>query len=504
MSERKRPLFEAMRTYDHLHTSRFHVPGHKGKAEAYEEAASYYGPILALDVTELPGTDDLHHPEAAILEAQRLAASCFGADETFFLVGGSTVGNQAAILAACRPGELLLVQRDAHKSVIHGLMLAGIKAVFITPRQDPASGLFTGLQRQDVEEALRRYPEAQGLLVTCPTYYGVGADLKPLADLLHAQDKLLLVDEAHGAHFGFHPELPLSALSAGADVVVQSTHKMLTAMTMGSMLHVQGDRINRKALRQALAMLQSSSPSYPIMGSLDLSRDWLQEQGFQAIDEGLKAINSLKLELQKNPRWRTVEPNGTSRRCDPFKMVLEDSYGILSGFELKEQLERRGCYAEMADPERVVLAFGLTGQHQEAQRLLGALKDIEAGLAASKGNGRAQPDIGRHQSESYDCPEASNSPHERQDLIGQPVSFTIESLHREEPDVSHVPLERCEGRIAAEMIVPYPPGIPLLYPGEYIGKRVSAELRRLAAAGARFQGYDVSGRKTVPVYVSSK
>lgn len=465
---------------------------------------SYYEAILALDVTELPGTDDLHHPEAAILEAQRLAASCFGAEETFFLVGGSTVGNQAAILAACRPGELLLVQRDVHKSVIHGLMLAGAQAVFITPRQDPTSGLLTGLALQDVQEALERYPSAKGLLLTCPTYYGISADLKPLADLLHEEGKLLLVDEAHGAHFGFHPELPASALSAGADVVVQSTHKMLTAMTMGSMLHVQGERINRQALRQALAMLQSSSPSYPIMGSLDLSRSWLQEQGVQAIDKGLQVMHNLRLSLNTGARWRTVELPGTSRTVDPFKLVLEDSYGILSGFELKDQLERHGCYPEMADPDRVLLAFGLTSQAEAAERLLKALEDIGAEYRRSSGAEAGCSDAGANLLKPRCNRGHSDAVQEQQDPVGQPVAFTLESLHRMESDVDRVPLEFCEGRIAAEMIVPYPPGIPLLYPGERIGKQASAELRRLAAAGARFQGHDVSGLKTVPVYAGSK
>ncbi|KHF33712.1 Arginine decarboxylase [Paenibacillus sp. P1XP2] len=257
----KAPLFEALQQYKNGRQASFHVPGHKkGRAYASFGGAGFLDQVMEADVTEITGTDDLHHPEGVIRDAQLLAADCFGAEESYFLVGGSTSGNLAMILTVCsHPGDLLLVQRNVHKSVLNGLMLAGAKAVFLEPQVDESSGLATAPSAETVAAALAAYPEAKGVLVTMPNYYGMGTDLAPLAEACHRHDVPLLVDEAHGAHYGQHPRLPRSALASGADVVVQSTHKMLAALTMGAMLHVQGPRVNRGLLRQRLAMVQSSS-----------------------------------------------------------------------------------------------------------------------------------------------------------------------------------------------------------------------------------------------------
>ncbi|MEC0200985.1 aminotransferase class I/II-fold pyridoxal phosphate-dependent enzyme, partial [Paenibacillus taichungensis] len=251
--------------------------------------------MMRLDVTEISGTDDLHHPEGVILEAQQLAADCFGAEESFFLVGGSTSGNLSLLLTVCNePNSLVLVQRNVHKSIIHGLMLAGARAVFLEPWVDPTSGLAVMPSLETVQAAVQAHSEAKGVLVTLPNYYGMGTDLKPIAEVCHEAGMPLLVDEAHGAHYGQHPDLPASALSCGADGVVQSTHKMLSAFTMGAMLHVQGTRLNRSLLRQRLAMVQSSSPSYPVMASLDLARRLLHTQGANAFTAGLAAVDAFK------------------------------------------------------------------------------------------------------------------------------------------------------------------------------------------------------------------
>lgn len=307
------PVYEMLEQYRHKGNISYHVPGHKN-GEAYRsavsaESAGYLTEVMRYDVTEITGTDDLHHPEGVIREAQELAADCYGAEESYMLVGGSTAGNLALILTVCSaPGSLLILQRNVHKSVIHGLMLAGALAVFLEPQIDPGSGLAVAPSAETVQAALAAYPEAAGVLVTMPNYYGMGSDLAPLAQACHACCVPLLVDEAHGAHYGQHPALPAGALAQGADGVVQSTHKMLTALTMGAMLHVQGPWLDRALLRQRLAMVQSSSPSYPVMASLDLARRLLHSQGVGAFTAGLAAVDVLRRGLAALPRFGLLQP----------------------------------------------------------------------------------------------------------------------------------------------------------------------------------------------------
>jgi arginine/lysine/ornithine decarboxylase len=477
------PLFERMVAHQRQRNASFHVPGHKGR-QLDAEAAPFFGSLLSLDLTEITGLDDLHQPEEAIKEAQELAAACFGAEQTFFLVGGSTAGNLAMILSTCARGELLLVQRNAHKSVLHGLMLAGAKAVFLPPRWDTASGLATGVDPDDVREALRRYPEARGLLITNPNYYGLGMHLRELADLLHAHGKPLLVDEAHGAHYGFHPALPPSALSCGADAVVQSTHKMLTAMTMGAMLHLQGSLIDREAVAKCLTMIQSSSPSYPIMASLDLARRQMHTQGPKWIRQGLDAVAYFLDKLDRLPCYETVKPNPgreTGRPSydtkDPFKVTLSDATGTLSGTELQAQLERRGCYAEMATPHHVLLLFSLASTLEDAERAYRALEDICGEFGLQK---KELP---------YERENIHNVP--RYTRVSPPISFDLPfpvSGKSEQASILSVHIDDAVGRRSAEMVIPYPPGIPVLFPGEPITAETAAYLQELAASGTRFHG----------------
>lgn len=489
------PLVEALRQYQAKKDASFHVPGHKngqalrGTAKGIEELAR----VMEIDVTEITGTDDLHHPEGVIREAQQLAAAQFGAEETFFLVGGSTAGNLALILSVCTaPGDVLLVQRNVHKSVIHGLMLAGAHAVFLAPQLDAGSGLATIPSEAAVREALRRYPGAKGLLLMHPSYYGMGAPLQPIAELCHAHGVPLLVDEAHGAHFGQHPALPESALAAGADGVVQSTHKMLTALTMGAMLHVQGGLLDRTLLRQRLAMLQSSSPSYPIMASLDLSRSLLGEQGPAFFEGGLATAAHLRRGLAKQSRFGVVAPPpGASGEAaaytiqDPLKLVIFDATAALSGYELQARLEAEGCVPEMSDDRFVVLALGPGTTMEDAERLLQAMDRIAAQSGSLKNtvnHGFVSPTGPAEEFSTW-----NNSVHGGHlSEVSEPVPFSLTPLLPGE--IEAISIEESLGRQAAEMIIPYPPGIPLLYPGEIIAEAVRQRLRMLRDSGAKCQG----------------
>ncbi len=530
--------------------SSFHVPGHKnGRAYVGEgNATEMLREAMRIDVTEITGTDDLFHPEGVIQEAQELAADCFGAEESFFLVGGSTAGNLALILTVCRePGDILLVQRNVHKSVLSGLMLAGAQAVFLQPEMDKQSGLAVAPSAATLAAALEAFPEARGAIITMPNYYGMGSDLRPLADACHERGIPLLVDEAHGAHYGQHPQLPMNALSCGADGVVQSTHKMLAAMTMGAMLHVQGGLLDRSLLRQRLAMVQSSSPSYPLMASLDLARRLLHTQGAGAFTAGLAAVEAFRRGLAKLPRFGLLQPPqpgghaaGTAAaaytRQDPFKAVIYDRTGSLSGYALQRALEARGCVPEMSDELRVVLLFTLGSTREDANHVLWALVHIVEQGEKTEGS-VTKPGTTAESTEflirtlrdqgdftSYEPPMAHGNMDSNDSDVGAnlltetkrifdvstwnnlsseipysaPIPFSLRPIERER--LESVPLEKSAGRKAAEMVIPYPPGIPILYPGEDISAGMEQRLMGLRNAGAKCQGISDPTLQTIVVY----
>ncbi len=479
LDQQNAPLFEALVAHDRLQAAAFHVPGHKARASWGDgRAAAYYEALLALDVTELSDTDDLHHPEGALLEAQALAAECFGAEETRFLIGGSTSGNLAMIVGLCRSGDLVIVQRNVHKSIVHGLMLAGARAVLLSPQIDRLSGLATVPDERLATQALARYPEAKALILSSPNYYGMSVDLSPLIAAAHNRGVPVLVDEAHGAHFSSHPQFPPSALEAGADVVVQSTHKMLGAMTMGGMLHMQGKRVPRAAIRQALTMVQSSSPSFPIMASLDLARWQLnkdKERMFSsAMDAALQVVEALEETSFRALGYGKYISAGIA--YDPLKLVLFDESGCLTGFALRDELEKQLCIAEMADERYVVLALGPGTTRKDGQRLKAALADI---AGRKQGNAPEIKPLEGNPKETLPFEEED----EQSAIVPEPILF-----EREERLAVTVSLESSIGRKAAEWVIPYPPGIPVLYPGETITEATVSQLQRWRHEGARIQG----------------
>ncbi|RED51667.1 aminotransferase class I/II-fold pyridoxal phosphate-dependent enzyme [Cohnella lupini] len=471
------PLYEALAAHAQLRARSFHVPGHKQHAPWGEVGAPpyYYDSILEIDVTELSDTDDLHHPEGPIADAQKLAADCYDTEETRFLVGGSTAGNLAMILGVCHSGDLVILQRNVHKSIIHGLMLAGVRAVLLPSAIDASSGLATIPEERLLREALEKYRgEAKAVILSSPNYYGMSHDLTPLVRLAHEIHVPVLVDEAHGPHFGFHPAFPETALRAGADVVVQSTHKMLSAMTMGAMLHMQGALVPRNAVRQALTMVQSSSPSFPIMASLDLARRQLHTQGAEMFRSAMEAVKQATRGLSETT-YRALgygEYASEGIAYDPLKLVLFDESGGLSGFELRDELIRRKCIPEMADARYVVLAFGPGSTWEDGDRLSDALREISQASPNGREKGNKLTDRTRTASSSLETY-----------VVPDPVIFAREGFE------SHaIELADSAGYRSAEWIIPYPPGIPMLYPGEVITEEIIEQLRRWRHEGAQIQG----------------
>lgn len=491
------PLYHALLNHVRNKPASFHVPGHhNGEAlryalrdadETLKQIVSRYYPLMGLDLTEISSTDDLHHPEGSIREAQQLAAHCYGAEETYFLVGGSTSGNLALMLAVCDPGDLIIVQRNVHKSVLNGLKLAGASAVFISPSLDQATSIAAVPTVEQVRQALVKYPGAKAVFLTNPNYYGMGVKLDSYVDICHERGAPLIVDEAHGAHYGFHPKLPTSAIQAGADGVVQSTHKTLPALTMGAMLHLQGSRINRERLREALAMIQSSSPSFPIMASLDISRAIVDSVGEKLFQPALDAIHSFRQWLREGRlAIKSPEPGeGLGMQLDPFRLILTDMSGRLTGYELQRELEGQGCWAEMSDPKHTVFVIGLHAADGHLSRLKDALIHIDRKYAhqVSEKQSNLASVIDVNAESDYDA--------------GEPVLFT--RANEKAVKRSRISLQEAVNQLAGEMVVPYPPGIPIVYPGERLTRRRIQEIERLSMAGAKFQGAEDGTMGTIAI-----
>ncbi|MFD2671566.1 aminotransferase class I/II-fold pyridoxal phosphate-dependent enzyme [Marinicrinis sediminis] len=472
LNQHRAPILEALLHHQEKQTASFHVPGHKNDNQRGHQEDSWFTNVMKLDMTELTGLDDLHEPSGCIAQAQQLAASAFGASHTWFLVGGSTVGNLSVICAWSRPGDIWIVDRHAHKSVMNALKLVEARVAFLPARFHPQTGIPVQLDVMDIEHMLKRYPQARGVLITSPTYYGYQSDLKAIADRVHHYGMPLIVDEAHGAHFSFHPSLPQSAMQAGADVAIQSTHKMLGAMTMSAMLHLQGNRIDPALIRQALGMLQSSSPSYPLMASLDVARRDAALHGYDLLQVGMQQLQSLSEQIEG------IEGIGILRADDPFKMYVYDKTRSLNGHQLREQLELRGCMMELADETGVLAVHSLYTKQGHLGRLRDSLQAISEKYRLGKQE--LKPSVWNTYSTPL-CMEESAGLIHFQNNLHAPSQL--------------VDLEMAEGYRAAEMVIPYPPGVPLWVQGERITRASLEALVRWVSHGGHVQGLDAAGSR---------
>ncbi|MFC0190348.1 aminotransferase class I/II-fold pyridoxal phosphate-dependent enzyme [Fictibacillus aquaticus] len=458
----KTPLFSALISHRNRKPISMHVPGHKNGSLLHESGISYYKKISEIDVTELTGLDDLHDAQECIKEAQDLTAKFYGADETHFLIGGSTAGNLAMILAAFDPGDKVMVQRNCHKSVLNGLELAGLMPIFLGPEIHQQGGFPLGLTLETVKMALEQHPEIKGLIVTTPNYYGMSADLISIIEFMHERSLPVLADEAHGAHYvldGF----PASVLSMGADAAVQSAHKTLPAMTMGAYLHI-GKRslLDKKRVRHALQMIQSSSPSYPIMASLDLSRAYLAQ--LKTVD--IQSIKEQSIELKdflKQHGFLVIEPP-SGYEADPLKVTLQ-AEGEYSGYELQKMFEKHGLYPELADSLNVLFVLPLGVSHE-------TMRWKEAVLKVSEDLNRKE----RTETTNFQA-------------VFAPVSSLFYSYgEMRNKGTELVEINQSAGRISAEAVIPYPPGVPLIAKGEQITESMIKSFNVLQQNGARFQG----------------
>ncbi|MEH7248532.1 aminotransferase class I/II-fold pyridoxal phosphate-dependent enzyme [Neobacillus niacini] len=476
MNKQKRiPLYEALHKHTKIDPISFHVPGHKAGTIFQHEAKGFFQEILRIDATELSGLDDLHSPEGAIKEAEELLAAAYQVKNSFFLVNGSTVGNLAMILSVCEKEDVILVQRNCHKSVLNALKLAKARPVFIDPDYNQEWKTVTGVSKEIVERAISLYPEAKALCLTYPNYYGQVYDLKGIIDLAHHHNIPVLVDEAHGAHFIIGKPFPASAIQLGADIVVHSAHKTLPAMTMGSYLHINSNRIDSDKVRDYLQMLQSSSPSYVIMASLDLARKYLATYEQNDVEYLITQINHFKNELKTIKSIKILEYPDT--QGDTLKVTIQ-SRSKLTGFELQKKLEEIGIYTELADPYNILLILPLLkeGQDYPLNEVSRKIKDVLINLP------------------QYEIME------EFRMSSGKITDLAIPFEQLSDYAKVAVEISKAAGKVCAETIIPYPPGIPLLLTGELITEEKISHLSELLSAGARFQGGSFLDKNQIKIY----
>lgn len=475
------PIFSTLINHFEKEPISGHVPGHKYGTVFPNEGRKFFESILKIDATEITGLDDLHDPQGIIKEAQQLTAQLYGAERTYFLVNGSTVGNIAMILATCERGSKVLVQRNCHKSILNGIELAGAEPIFIMPEYDQMVGVSTSVTLESLEEALEQYTNVSGLIITNPNYYGLTVPLTKMIEKAHDYNIPVLVDEAHGAHFVIGDPFPPSAIQCGADIVIHSAHKTLPAMTMGSFLHMQGNFVNGDRVEYYLRMLQSSSPSYPIMASLDLARAYISNFQGQS-SQLIKKIKRIKEEISSIEEIEIVEAD-KKVKMDPLKLILRSTVG-LSGFQLQRLLETENIFPELADLQNVLFILPLSTE----EHFHGMINKIRKAVHLKGNNRKEYPNTSNFVDKSISTLSTLHIPLDKQYLYSKVECDLLQS----------------EGEVSAETIVPYPPGIPVLYKGEVVTKEVIEYITTLSERGAKLQGKELAKYRKINVFYIEK
>ena len=465
------PIAEALLRYVGLGVLPMHTPGHKGGRGAHSLLRRFFTEEgLCADVSLSAELDDLHAPTGCIRAAEELAAEAYGADAAYFMVNGTTGAIHTMLMASLVPGDILLVPRNVHRSIVGAMILAGVRPVYLQPEIDTRLGIAMGVSLQAVEEAVRTHPEARAVLLVYPTYYGVAAELSTIADVLHAHDMLLLVDAAHGAHFAFADALPPSAMEAGADLSAESTHKLLGSLTQTSMLLARGGRVPTERIRAASGIMQSTSPNEILLASLDLAREQMAEEGRESLASAIRLANDLRRRINEiEGLWAFgAEYMGGAGRLalDPLKITVQVTGLGLSGFAAEAELRRRNVACELADARNVLFLLSYADGEGETEQILGALRDMAANCAPEC--------ISRGVPSFLSLPQIPETA-----LVPREAYFA-----RSESVAS----EHAEGRIAAETIVFYPPGIPVLAPGDRIDAETLRYLGAMKTIGARVVG----------------
>ncbi|ATW26458.1 aminotransferase class I/II-fold pyridoxal phosphate-dependent enzyme [Candidatus Formimonas warabiya] len=477
-NQNKAPLVEALSQYSKQGFASFHMPGHKGGAGVLKEWQHLLGlPAFSIDLTEVEGLDDLHHPTGPIRQAQELAADLMGAQAAFFLTNGVSAGIHALIMALCGPGDKIILPRHAHRSAYGALILSGAMPVYVRPSLHPDLGIPVGVRVSDIASALDTHPESRCLFMVHPTYHGCASDLAAIVQLARQRGVKVIADEAHGAHFQFSPEFPAPALQCGVSASVQGWHKTMGSLTQSALLLTKDQDLDAGGY---LRILQSTSPSYLLMGSLDAARKYWAQDGkvmgekilhlacnFRHKIAGLKGISCLDRESIKSPVLAGL---------DQTKLMLNGWDLGLNGFQLAYELRKRyGIEPEMAAYEGVTLMVTIGDNEEKLNHLAHALKEIAGRFPVKK---MPRPPVWDYS------------------LIPEIKLLPGQAFKAKKKAIS---VRAAAGEIAGEFICPYPPGIPLVAPGEVISRETIGIMERIRKWGGQIQGPDDSSGRTVRV-----
>lgn len=467
-------LYKELEKYGQSDHYPFHMPGHKRN-----KASSMGNFPLERDITEISGFDNLHHAEGIIKDAQEYAAQLYGTKKCFFSVNGSTAALLAAISASVEKGKKILMARNCHKAVYHALYLRELQPIYLYPHEDSKLGINGGISPSRVERYLEENQDVQAVLLTSPTYDGIVSDIRKIAEVTHRYGCLLIVDEAHGAHFHFSQYFPVSAAELGADIVIQSFHKTLPSMTQTAVLHVCSDRADIEKIKRFMAIYQTSSPSYVLMASIDACMDKLHKDGTQMFREFTFQLEKARQRLAKCEQIRLISVEMLDSRdvydFDRSKLLFSTAGTSINGHELHNRL-RDEFHIEMEmEAENYVLGIASVGDTQQGlERLCDAVEQIDARVEICRQE--------ENESTSYAKMKQMMS-----------ISDAMDAKQQ------RFPLEESVGKISTEFAYLYPPGIPILVPGEQITGHFVRNVRRYMEQGLEVQGLSDSTCATICV-----
>lgn len=469
-NQQKAPLYDALERFRKKRVVPFDVPGHK-RGRGNPELAQLLGErCVGLDVNSMKPLDNLCHPVSVILEAEQLAADAFGAENSFFMVGGTTSSVQSMVLSVCKANDKIILPRNVHKSVINALVLCGAIPVYVNPEVNTHLGIALGMELTQLEKAIKENPDAVAVFVNNPTYYGICSDLRSIVKLAHEHNMMVLVDEAHGTHFYFEDSLPITAMEAGADMSAVSMHKSGGSLTQSSIL-LTNKGVNADYVRQIINLTQTTSASYLLMSSLDISRRNLALRGEESFKKVIKMAEYARDEINDIGGYYAYGKeliNSTSvYDFDTTKLSIYTRDIGLAGIEVYDFLrDEYDIQIEFGDIGNILAYISIGDRIQDIERLVGALADIKR---------LYQRDHAKLFSKEYINPIVVATPQQ---------AFYA--------DKESLPLEDTCGRICSEFVMCYPPGIPILAPGEKITSDVIDYIKYAKEKGCSMQGTEDS------------